>query len=81
MTHDTLIGEQIKVWAFFDAGIFPIAISWRRRLIKFEKLVFSSTKKIGEVKIVSLICASGTAIYELEYNSGNYLWNLKRISS
>jgi len=85
MSYETLINESIKVWAFFDpstplgVNIFPIAMNWRRRLIKFQKLVFASNKKIGEVKILNLVCASETANFELEYNTQNHLWKLKKI--
>lgn len=93
MTHDSLIDERVAVWAFFDpsanshlrqgydgqAIIFPIAMNWRSKLIKFEKVVFTSSKRVGEVKIVSLVCASDTANYELEYNSETYAWKLKKV--
>ncbi len=86
--HDTTINEKVQVWAFFDPStssgqvkIFPIAISWRRRLIKFKKLVFISTKKIGDVRIVNLVCASDSGNFELEFNTNNYLWKLKKVMS
>lgn len=84
MFNDTLIDEQITVWAFFDpssgpAHIFPIAMNWRRRLIKFQKLILATTKRIGETKILRLVCASDTACFELEYNSDNHLWKLKKV--
>ena len=89
MTHDTFIDEPVKVWAFFDptlsAGrsgsshISPIAMQWQRRLIKFEKLIFASSLKVGDKKLVRLVCASESANFELEYNSENYLWRLKKV--
>ena len=85
MSYETLIDEPVKVWAFFDpstslgVNIFPIAMNWRRRLIKFQKLIFAKSYKIGEVKILNLVCASETANFELEYNTQNHLWKLKRI--
>jgi hypothetical protein len=85
MTHETIIDEQVKVWAFFDPsassgqGIFPIAINWRRRLVKFSRLIFVSSKKVGEVKIINLVCASDGANYELEFDTNNYLWKLKKV--
>ena len=85
MSYETLIDEPVKVWAFFDpstslgVNIFPIAMNWRYRLIKFQKLIFASSKKIGEVKIFNLVCASETTNFELEYNTQNHLWKLKRI--
>lgn len=81
MADDILINEQVKVWTFFDGDIFPIAISWRRRLIKFQKVIFKTTKQVGEVKLVKLICEGTSANFELEYNSNNYLWKLKRVIS
>lgn len=85
---DTEVNEKIKVWAFFDpsassgqAGIFPIAISWRRRLIKIEKLVFASSRKDGLTKVVDLVCAGEGANYVLEYNTATYNWKLKKVTS
>ena len=82
--NDTLIDEQVAVWAFFDSSIGPVHISplamnWRRRLVKFEKLILVTTKRIGATKILSLICASDTACFELEYNSDNNLWRLVKV--
>jgi len=42
MSYETEIDEPIKVWVFFDSvadssHIFPIAMKWRRQLIKFKK--------------------------------------------
>ena len=91
---DTEVNEKIKVWAFFDpstdstsslqassgqASIFPIAILWRRRLIKLEKLVFASSRKDGLTKLVDLICAGEGANYVLEYNTATYNWKLKKV--
>ena len=95
MSYETLINESIKVWAFFDpstdstsslqaslgqASIVPIALLWRRRLIKLQKLIFTSTRYIGQTKLVSLICASDSANFELEYNANNFSWKLKKIT-
>ena len=79
MSYDTLIDEPVAVWAFFDQGIHPIAMNWRRRLVKFQKLIFASTYKVGQVKIINLVCASDTSNFELEYNSDNNLWKLKKV--
>lgn len=79
MSEDTLINEQVTVWAFFDHDIFPLAMNWRRRLVKFEKVIFKNTKKLGAVKFVDIVCESNDANFELEYNSDNYLWKLKKI--
>ena len=78
MLHDTFINEPIKVWVFFNNGIFPVAMNWRNRLIKFKKLIFANTKRIGETKIISLVCTSDTANFELEYNTESHLWKLKK---
>lgn len=86
MPYETVIDEPVKVWALFDSSIhseqvkiFPIAMSWQRRLVKFEKLILKTTKRIGQVKILTLICSSDTANYELEYNNDNYIWKVKKI--
>lgn len=76
---DTEINEPVKVWVFFNNGIFPIAISWRRRLIKFSRVIFKSSKQIGQTRLTNLICEADGANFELEYNSDNYLWKLKKV--
>ena len=85
MSYETVINELIKVWVLFDPlassgqALFPIAIQWQRRLIKFERLIFASSKKIGEIKVINLVCASDSANFELEYNSENHLWKLRKV--
>ena len=76
---DTELDDDVKVWAFFDHGIFPIAMNWNRRFVKFEKLIFSSTKRVGDTKLVDLVCASDTSNFELEYNASNYSWRVKKV--
>ena len=78
---DLQIDEKIKVWAFFDDGVFPIAMNWRRRYIKFEKLILKTSKRIGNVKFTSLVCSANDATFELELNNENSLWTLKKVSS
>jgi hypothetical protein len=86
---DTVVDEKVKVWAFFDdslpsvgnSPIFPIAMNWRRRFVKFQKLVFASSRSIGNEKIIKLVCASDSANFELEFNNSSYLWRLKKVMS
>ena len=77
--NETLINEPVKVWVKFDGGLSPIAINWRKRLIRFNKVIFTSSKMVGETKLLTLICESNAALFELEYNSENYLWKLRKI--
>ncbi len=79
MSYETAIDEPVKVWAFFDRGIFPIAMNWQSRLIKFKKLIFFGKRKIGDAKILTFTCASDNGNFELEYNTDNHLWKLKRV--
>lgn len=76
---ETEIDEEVKVWAFFDRGIFPIAMNWNRRLVKFDKVIFTSSKKVGEVKFVDLVCSSDASNFELEYNTSDYTWKVKKV--
>lgn len=83
---ETEVNEQVSVWAFFDTGhettrISPIAMNWRRRFIKFEKLVLITAKRVGGVKLLDLICASNGSTYELEYNTLSSLWRVKKVMS
>ena len=76
---ETEVDEKVKVWAFFDSGIFPIAMNWNRRFVKFEKVILSTTKRVGQTKLIDLVCASDGANYELEFNADNYVWRVKRV--
>lgn len=79
MDYEILVNEPVKVWVFFNNGIFPIAMNWRRRFVKFQKLILVTTKRVGQVKIMNLICVSDTSNFELEYNSDNQIWKLTRV--
>jgi len=79
VTYETLIDEPVKVWVLFDHGLFPMAMNWNKKLIKFQKMLFASSKRVGQVKIINFVCASDSANFELEYNSDNYIWRLKKI--
>lgn len=76
---ETEINEKVKVWAFFDNDIFPIAMNWNRRFVKFEKVILKTSRVIGSITFVDLVCASSTANFELEYNSSNYSWKVKKV--
>lgn len=76
-----LVNERVKVWAVFDNGIFPIAMDWNNRRIKFKNLIFKSAHRVGEKRFLSLICQSGGANFELEFDSESYVWWLKRVVS
>ena len=84
---DDDINETVKVWAFFDdtpkrgSFINPIAMQWNRRFIKFEKLVFVSTRRAGQVRFVNLTCSSEGATFELEYNTDSGCWKVKKMMS
>ena len=76
---ETLINESIKVWAVFDSGISPVAMNWRNRQIKFDKVILKTDLFKGKTKITHFVCTNNNASYELEYNHQNYLWTLKKI--
>ena len=76
---ETDVDERVSVWAFFDGDIFPIAMNWNRRFVKFEKVILKTSRKIGSITFLDLVCASSTANFELEYNSSNYLWKVKKV--
>ena len=74
-----LIDERVKVWALFDNGIYPIAMDWNNRRVKFKNLIFKSAHRVGERRFLSLICESESANFELEFDSESYCWFLKRV--
>ncbi len=76
---DTDVDDRVKVWAFFDSSIFPIAMNWRRRYIKFERVILTTVKKVGGVRLVDFVCAGEGANYKIEYNTSDYSWKVKRV--
>ncbi len=76
---ETEINEKVSVWAFFDGDIFPVAMNWNRRFIKFEKVILKTSRNIGNITFVDLVCAAETANFQLEYNSSNYSWKVKKV--
>lgn len=76
---ETEVDEKVKVWAFFDSDIFPIAMNWRSRFVKFEKVILKTSRRVGEAKFVDLVCASETANFQLEYNTSDYSWRVKKV--
>jgi len=34
---------------------------------------------VGDVKFLNLVCSSDAANFELEYNSDNYSWKVKKV--
>ena len=73
------INEKVKVIAVFDNGIFPIAMDWNNRHVRFRSLIFKSAHRVGEKRFVDLVCRSDTASFELEFDSESYVWWLKRV--
>ncbi len=78
---ETEIDEKVSVWAFFDGDIFPIAMNWQRRFVKFEKVILKTSRIVGNIRFVDLICSSQTANFKLEYDSSNYSWRVKKVMS
>lgn len=80
----TIIDERVKVWVKFDSSdpvgkIFPVAMSWQNRIIKFKNLIFKSAHRMGEKRFINLICESDSANFELEFDSESYVWWLKKV--
>ncbi len=76
---ETEVDEKVSVWAFFDGDIFPIAMNWQRRFVKFEKVILKTSRMVGNIRFVDLICSSQTANFKLEYDSSNYSWRVKKV--
>ena len=76
---ETEIDEKVSVWAFFDGDIFPIAMNWQRRFVKFEKVILKTSRMVGNIRFVDLVCSSQTANFKLEYDSNNYSWRIKKV--
>lgn len=76
---ETEVDDEVKVWAFFDRGIFPIAMNWNRRFVKFEKVILKTSRMMGNTRFVDLVCSSQTANFKLEYDSSSYSWKVKKV--
>lgn len=82
---ETEVDEKVSVWAFFDSStsseqvIFPIAMNWQKRFVKFEKVILKTSHMVGNIRFVDLICSSQTANFKLEYDSSNYSWRVKKV--
>lgn len=76
---ETEVDEKVSVWAFFDGDIFPIAMNWQRRFVKFEKVILKTSRMVGNIRFVDLVCSSQTANFKLEYDSSNYSWRVKKV--
>ena len=84
--YETLIDEPVNVWVFFDSGqgartvaVSPVAMNWQRRFVKFEKLILITSKRVGQAKVFSFICASESSNFELEYNSESQVWRVVKV--
>jgi len=83
---DTDIDDKVKVWAFFDPStssgqvhIFPIAMNWNRRFVKFESVILTTSRRVGDVRLVDFVCAGEGANYQIEYNTFDYSWKVKKV--
>ncbi len=75
----TSVNERVKVWAVFDNGIYPIAMDWNNRRVKFKNLIFKSAHRVGEKRFLNMVCQSDSANFELEFDTESYVWWLKQV--
>lgn len=72
--------ESLRVIAYFSNGkILPATLFVKNRPINIKRVVFSSTKRLGQVEVVTFSLASETAVYEVEFNKNTCEWNLKNV--
>ena len=74
------IKEKIQVVSFFENGqIKPILFSWRKKIYKILRVVFSYSKDIGREKIFyfSVECCGG--MFELSFNREKFWWEIEKV--
>lgn len=72
--------EKIKTVCLFENGkMKPILFSWRKRVYKIGRIVFSYSKTIGKDSIFyfSVECEGG--VFEISFNSNRFFWQIEKI--
>ncbi|PIU34372.1 hypothetical protein COT03_02300 [Candidatus Shapirobacteria bacterium CG07_land_8_20_14_0_80_39_18] len=74
------IKEKIQVVSFFGNGqIKPILFSWRKRIYKILRIVFSYSKDIGREKIFYFSVECGGGMFELSFNREKFWWEIEKV--
>jgi len=74
------IKEKIQVVSFFENGqIKTILFSWRKKIYKILRVVFSYSKDIGREKIFYFSVECGGGMFELSFNREKFWWEIEKV--
>ena len=82
------IKEKIQVVSLFENGqIKPILFSWRKRIYKILRIVFSYSKgsssayskDIGREKIFYFSVETEESIFEISFNVNRFSWEIEKV--
>ena len=74
------IKEKIQVVSLFENGqIKPILFSWRKKIYKILRVVFSYSKDIGREKIFYFSVECGRGMFELSFNREKFWWEIEKV--
>jgi len=82
------IKEKIQVVSLFENGqIKPILFSWRKKIYKILRVVFSYSKgssstyskNIGREKIFYFSVECGGGMFELSFNREKFWWEIEKV--
>lgn len=77
---ETEIKEKIRVVSLFENGqIKPLLFSWRKRIYKILRVIFSYSKDIGKDKLVYFSVETEEGMFELSFNQGKFSWEIEKI--
>ncbi len=77
---ETEIGEKIKVVSLFEnGGMKPIIFSWRKRIYKILRVVFSYSKSIGKDHFFYFSIETEGGEFEISFNREKSWWEIEKV--
>ncbi|MGE5172904.1 MAG: hypothetical protein ACM3MD_03650 [Betaproteobacteria bacterium] len=77
----TDINESISVAVIFSRGMVkPVWFSWHGRRIRIQEISFTWKTREGSAPIFHFSVSDGQGLYELRYNTVNFLWRLAAVA-
>lgn len=74
------IKEKIKVGVIFDNGLIKIKwFIWKNRKIEVKRITYKWKLENGENEIYNFAVTDGVNIFEISFNSKNFVWTLEKI--
>lgn len=77
---EALINEKICVVSLFGEGkIKPILFSWRKRIYRVLRVVFTYSKNIGKEKTFYFSVVTEVGSFEISFNQEKFSWEMEKI--